>query len=1216
MESPVAKISPDGSHRMISRVFQIVHCRSLDEPSLQSSFFETAPFQVDPRRNEESENRHLSSGGGISDGFTADGQTGAQTLTDEDNGSVFIRYPNGPFIRCEDEQIHIPGAVQSFGALFALDATTLLVRQCTVNSARFTRLTPAALFRLTSFTEILSEGSGSLLVETLKDLEDVDKDGAPITFVLDLPGGQCWVAAHKFSKNPGLVVLEAELLDDELQPHTPQASSCSEAIANAAESLADQSSATDLATIEVMESTEYEPMRLPRALFSTNGSILSTMETFRILDEITAKIEGAKSVQELAFVVVRIVNQLAGFHRTLVYHFDEFWNGSVEAEYVDKTATSPSRYMGLKFPESDIPPQARALYQLNKVRLLYDRAATMCNLVCRSLEDTKRPLDMSHCFLRAMSPIHITYLGNMGIQASLSISIVAFGRLWGLVTCHHYDRRRNSSPLRKLCRVVGEIAGRNLERLAFVSRLSAQDKLAKFAYKSMSNSSLIEEMISSSVMDFLSLFRADWGVLSIEDEARILGTSVPSHEVLALLSFLRAQNIVTIRKTHHVKVAFPEFTFPGQRKIAGLLHVPLSDNGHNFITFLRAEQITEVKWGGNPAKEPSKPLEPHTSFQTWVEYQKDRSSLWTESDLELVALLQLVYWKFLAVWQEKEAALATSKMKTVLLANVSHEVRTPLNAIINYIEIALEQPLASGVRDALTQAHVASESLTILISDLLDLTRIETGKQILFRNKPFSPSNIVLSVASMFESETNKKGVVLRVEIGENLPAVVIGDAGKIKQIAVNLMSNALKFTEAGEIVISCRVLETSDEEANIEWAVKDSGCGIPEEKLSLIFEEFEQVESALSKNADGMGLGLAIVARFVKNMQGQLRLQSAVNAGSLFSVRIALPTRSHFVPALAQERDVANPDLETSGISDVQSNSPLSAPLPIALVSREGHAASYTIFPDIVSPTDEARPSPSSDATTVGSILVDPSPASTLPSPPSRGTMPPVPLRILIAEDNAINQKILQQRLKKDGHDVVITDDGKQCLDVFIQNYESNPFEICIVDLQMPILDGFQCCSEIRSFEQSRSSRDSPTRSPISSSPVDLPFKTPQTVPVITPKPVNGTSIVSSSSDSASPPSLVRKRLPGSTFSLSGRMPSTLSVSSTPWRTPIIACTAQSHASDAEMCQLGGMNGFIAKPIDFKRLRLILGGVRDLSLRSAVKAMLTSENREVGGWF
>ncbi len=298
------------------------------------------------------------------------------------------------------------------------------------------------------------------------------------------------------------------------------------------------------------------------------------------------------------------------------------------AELVDWTATK-DLYRGLHFPATDIPAQARELYTLNKVRLLYDRDQPSARLVCRTEDDLQRPLDMTHSYLRAMSPIHIKYLGNMGVRASMSISIVAFKELWGLISCHSYGNRgmRISFVLRKLCRLVGETVSRNIERLSLAQRLHARKLI---------NTSPTEKnpggYIVTRAEDLLSLFDADFGVLSIGDEGKILGPVENSQEVMAALQYLRLKRLTTIQISQDLRRDFPDIR-RNFDMIAGLLLVPLSREGRDFIVFFRHGQLQQVHWAGNPYEkvksDGSNGLMPRKSFKVWSETVVGKCRDWT-----------------------------------------------------------------------------------------------------------------------------------------------------------------------------------------------------------------------------------------------------------------------------------------------------------------------------------------------------------------------------------------------------------------------------------------------------------------------------------------------------------------------------------------------------------------------------------------------------------
>lgn len=289
---------------------------------------------------------------------------------------------------------------------------------------------------------------------------------------------------------------------------------------------------------------------------------------------------------------------------------------------------------------------------MNKVRLLYDRDLETARLVCRSVEDLETPLDLSFSYLRAMSPIHIKYLANMAVRSSMSISINAFNELWGLIACHTYGSKgmRVSFPIRKMCRLVGDTASRNIERLSYASRLQAR-KLINTVPTDANPSGYI---IASSE-DLLKLFDADFGLLSIHDETKILGKLEQSQEALAMLEYLRLRKINSVITSQDIKQDFPDLVYPpGFKIIAGLLLVPLSVGGTDFITFFRSGVTREVKWAGNPYEKFVKEgtegyLEPRKSFKTWREVVVGKCRDWTEEQVETAAVLCLVYGKFIEV---------------------------------------------------------------------------------------------------------------------------------------------------------------------------------------------------------------------------------------------------------------------------------------------------------------------------------------------------------------------------------------------------------------------------------------------------------------------------------------------------------------------------------------------------------------------------------------
>ncbi|KAL0960866.1 hypothetical protein HGRIS_005881 [Hohenbuehelia grisea] len=449
--------------------------------------------------------------------------------------------------------------------------------------------------------------------------------------------------------------------------------------------------------------------RRGRAGASGSSGGVGMMDVFAVMAQINEQLGAAPDLETFLKVVVGVLKDLTQFHRVMIYQFDENWNGQVVAELVDWSRTN-DLFRGLHFPAADIPKQARDLYVTNKVRVLYDRAQPTARIVVRNKEDLENPLDMSHCYLRAMSPIHIKYLGNMGVRASMSISIMAFGALWGLVTCHSFGTHgmRVSFPVRQMLRLLCQSISRNIERLSYAQRLHTRKLI-----NTMSSENHPTGYIVSNANDLLGLFDADYGILVVGEGAKILGPNMHGQDILIMAEYLRLKQSTTIQASQAVTKDFPDLQLStGLEVIAGLLYVPLSSEGKDFIAFFRKGQPRSVHWAGRPEKPQDKQssLEPRRSFKTWSETVMGRCRAWTDEQLETAGVLALVYGKFIEVWRQKQDALQATKLTNLLLSNASHEVRTPLNHIINYLEMALNGSLDLETRDNLSRSHTASKA--------------------------------------------------------------------------------------------------------------------------------------------------------------------------------------------------------------------------------------------------------------------------------------------------------------------------------------------------------------------------------------------------------------------------------------------------------------------------------------------------------------------------
>jgi light-regulated signal transduction histidine kinase (bacteriophytochrome) len=404
---------------------------------------------------------------------------------------------------------------------------------------------------------------------------------------------------------------------------------------------------------------------------------------------------------------------------------------------------------------------------------------------------------------------------------------------------------RVSFPIRKMCRLVGDTASRNIERLSYASRLQARKLI-----NTTSKIANLTGYIVASSEDLLNLFTADCGALSIHDETELLGkTEGHLQEILAMLEFLRLRKIGSVMTSTDLSTDFPDVRYaPGFLYIAGVLFVPLSSTGNDFIVFFRKSTLKEVKWAGNPYEKFVKEgtegyLEPRKSFKTWSEIVVGKCRDWSEQNIETAAVLCLIYGKFTEVWRQKEAALQSSLLEKLLLSNSAHEVRTPLHAIINYLEISLEGNICQETRDNLSRSHSASKSLVYVINDLLDPTKTEEGLD-LVKEEVFDFHVMLQEATEPFQGDARRKGIEYQVSRGDDIPKCLVGDPRQVRQVVSNIIANAIQNTSTSfvKVDVGKSPEQLSPDKIEIEFAVEDSGAGMPQEKVDALFRELEQV--------------------------------------------------------------------------------------------------------------------------------------------------------------------------------------------------------------------------------------------------------------------------------------------------------------------------------------------------------------------------------------
>ncbi|GGI25882.1 ATP-binding protein [Pedobacter mendelii] len=613
---------------------------------------------------------------------------------------------------------------------------------------------------------------------------------------------------------------------------------------------------------------EFEPVTLQYDIQSLIGRSASSI------------LKG-KSVSDLLKGAVVEVKKLIGYDRIMIYKFLDDGHGEVVAEEKESDLAS---FFGLHYPASDIPKQARELYKLNLTRLIAD-----VNTVDSPIITFKEyaPLDLTNGSLRAVSPIHIQYLKNMGVYSSFSISLIVNNELWGLIACHNYSSKFIDYKAREGSKLIGQILSSALEY-----RQEEEDSEVVEQFKDtatiitthLNRDKYLVEALTGHKRTLLDVTKGTGVAIIFENVLKTIGNVPVETDILELVAWLKINSDESIYYTHRLSEIF----LPAKKYksiASGILACSISKDPDEIIIWFKPEQLTTVNWAGNADKsvifdQGSASLSPRKSFEIWAQIISNTSEKWFPEEITSVLRIREIIVTFINK-KANEIRLLNEKLQAAyeeldtFSYTISHDLKTPLTSIKTYAELLLKNKSIDGNGNKMLERIISSANkMNFLIREILNLARVGRS-ELTFETVNMSSllKDINAEIWTAFKADN------IELILGQLLS--LKGDKTMIAQVFTNLISNAVKYSSM-EDKPKIEISSYTNGEETI-YAVSDNGIGIDNRYYDRVFELFKRMDNV--KDIDGTGVGLAIVKRIVERHNGRVWFESKLNAGSIFYV-------------------------------------------------------------------------------------------------------------------------------------------------------------------------------------------------------------------------------------------------------------------------------------------------------------------------------------------
>jgi len=606
---------------------------------------------------------------------------------------------------------------------------------------------------------------------------------------------------------------------------------------------------------------------------------------YPLITDFLARVNEHASIPALSDLAARHVRSLTGYGRVMVYQFDNSGHGRVVAE---SKAPDYDSYLGQSFPSSDIPAQARELYTLSPIRLIQDANYQPAPLVPDANPVTGNRNDLSFAALRSVSPVHLQYMRNMGTLASMSVSLIVKGKLWGLISCHNAEPCPVSVEKRTACEQLGQILSLCIETREDGAELQFRLDVRRIMVEMLGHltkSADFLDNLSGVFPELLRFGRAGGVAVVVDDRILTYGDTPDDKAIRALSTWLAVHGHTELFHTNHLAGVYPAAsTLTGVA--SGLLALPISRIHQHYLLWFRPELVQTVEWAGNPYEKQAPPdaptqLSPRQSFAAWRETIHGHSLPWHAAEIELAiefrsALLGIALERAEQMAELAEELTRANKELEAFSYSVSHDLRAPLRHIVGFSDLLIE---AAGSEDAamrerfLKNIKQSARLAGKLVDDLLSFSQM--GRAAL-RPTQVDMTELVSGCIDKLDLEIGQRKIDWHID---RLPTVY-ADPSFLHLAMFNLLSNAVKFTGEREQA----VIRVWHEDAGREYLfhVADNGAGFNMDYVHKLFGVFQRLHRM--EDFQGTGIGLANVRRIVERHNGRVWANSTLGEGATFS--------------------------------------------------------------------------------------------------------------------------------------------------------------------------------------------------------------------------------------------------------------------------------------------------------------------------------------------